>query len=150
MNEKTASLVRLMNKIYRCTQVYTDEALEKFQLSSGTYPYLMVLSRCEGISQKQISKELNVDKAMSARVIKKLIELGYVEKQEDEKDCRACKLFLTDKAKSIVPEIKNDINKWIGFITEGFDEEENEFVADYLEKVLFNAKRYRKNDKEEI
>lgn len=149
MNEKRSPLIKLINYLYRYTQFYNDRALEKFQLSTGTYPYLLILYENEGISQNQISKELNVDKAMSARTIKKLIELNYIRKQVDEEDSRAYKLFLTNKAKLIVPEIRVEIDRWVELISEGCSKEEKELAIDFLNKALLNAKHYKDNIEKE-
>ena len=145
MKEVRPSLIKLINMLYRNTQFYTDRALEKFHLSSGMYPYLLMLYENEGISQNQISKELNVDKAMSARTIKKLIELDYIKKDVDTEDCRAYKLFLTDKSREIIPEIKSEIHKWVYLITKDSSIEEQEIVIDFLSKALTNAKEYKVN-----
>ena len=118
--------------------------LEKFNLTTGTYPYLLVLNRNEGISQNEISKELNVDKAMSARTVKKLIELGYIRKEENEEDIRAYKLYITDKAKSIIPEIIEILDDFTSILVQGNDRETIETSLDFLESVLENGKRYRK------
>ena len=98
-------LLKLNNKIFRTTQGYLDKVLKKYELSSGLYPYLLVLRENEGISQNQISKELGFDKAMSARTITKLIKLGYLNRKEDEDDSRAYKLYLTEKAKVTIPNV---------------------------------------------
>ena len=148
MQEKRPSLIKLINNLYRYTQSYTDNALEKFQLSSGTYPYLLILYENEGISQNQISKKLNLDKAMSARAIKRLIELGYLRKDIDIDDSRAYKLFLTDNAKIIIPEIISEVHKWIYLITKDSNTEQQEFVIDFLSKALVNAKAYKINSEE--
>jgi DNA-binding MarR family transcriptional regulator len=113
--------------------------LDKFQLSSGTYPFLLILKSNEGISQNQISKELNVDKALSARAIKRLISLGYIKKEENEDDIRSYKLYLTDKARSVIPDIIEELNKWIDIITEGLTEQEKSTVIDLLGKIMKNA-----------
>lgn len=134
------SLIKLTNYIYRYNQSYADEVLNKFHLSSGTYPFLLMLNKNEGISQNQISKEINVDKAMSARAIKRLIELGYIKKEVDEKDARACKLYLTDNAKAIIPDIRFELDKWVNIITEGLTQEDRETLIDLLEKVMINAR----------
>lgn len=141
MEEKRPPLIKLINKLYRYTQSYTDDALKKFNLSSGTYPFLLMLSKNEGISQNQISKELNVDKAMSARAIKRLIELGYISKDVDMEDSRAYRLFLTDKAKVIIPEIVVEIGKWVDIITKNSSDEEQKLAVDFLHKALVNAKK---------
>lgn len=143
MAKQIKPFIKLINTTARITQTYTDEAMNKFQLSSGTYPFLLVLNNNEGISQNQISRELNVDKAMSARSIKKLIDLGYIKKIEDSMDSRAYKLYLTEEGKKLVPEIYEELEKWINIITDGLDEVEQELVIKSLDKVLSNAKEYK-------
>jgi Transcriptional regulators len=142
MNENRPPLTKLVNMLYRYTQSHIDKALERFELTAGTYPYLLNLYKKEGSSQNTISKELQVDKAMSARSVKRLEELGYITKVQDNEDNRAYKLYLTDKAKEIVPEIIKEIDNWIGIITEDLDEEEKEMGIYFLGKALSNAKRH--------
>lgn len=146
MEEKKSHLIKLINKLYRYTQSYIDEALKRFNLSSGTYQFLLVLSKNEGISQNEISKRLNVDKAMSARSVKRLMKLGYIRKGVDEEDCRACRLYLTDSAKAIIPEIIIEINKWINIITKDSSEDEQRDAVDFLSKALMNAKGFKKSN----
>jgi len=143
MSKERPSLIKFTNTLYRITQAYTDEALKKYELSNGTYPFLMKLNEKEGISQNQISKELSVDKAMSARSISRLIELGYITKEHDELDSRAYKLYLTDKARAIIPDIRGIIYNWIDFITEDFEEDEKDQIVKLAERALNNAKRFR-------
>ena len=133
-------LIKLNNKIFRTTQVYLDKVLKDYGLSSGTYPYLLVLRKNEGISQNQISKELGYDKAMSARTITKLIKLGYLDRKEDEADSRAYKLYLTEKAKVIIPKILDEIHKLVDLITIDLNEQEKIITIDSLSKVLNNIK----------
>ena len=133
-------LIKLNNKIFRTTQGYLDKVLKKYELSSGSYPYLLTLRENEGISQNKISKELGYDKAMSARTITKLIKLGYLDRKEDESDSRAYKLYLTEKAKVIIPKILNEIHKLVNLITVDLNEEEKIITIDSLNKVLKNIK----------
>lgn len=143
MEDKRPFLIKIINKLYRYTQFYTDNVLQKFQLSSGTYPYLLILYENEGISQNQISKELNVDKAMSARTIRRLIELNYIKKEEDAEDCRAYRLYLTDKSRAIIPQIINEIDNWIYLISKDSNLGEQELAVEFLSKALNNAKNYK-------
>lgn len=145
MDKKVRILLKLTNSIYRCTQVYIDKKLAKFNLTIGTYPYLLVLNKNEGISQNEISKELNVDKAMSARTIKKLIELGYIRKEENEEDTRAYKLYITDKGKNVVPELIQILNEWTNILVQGNDKEKIETSLEFLESVLENGKKYKRD-----
>jgi DNA-binding MarR family transcriptional regulator len=144
MDNKVRTLIKLTNNIYRCTQVYIDKKLEKFNLTIGTYPYLLVLNKNSGISQNEISRELNVDKAMSARTIKKLIELGYIKKEDDEEDIRAYKLYITDKAKNIIPEIIEILDNWTDILVQGNEEETIKTSMKFLQNVFENGKKYKK------
>lgn len=150
MSNQATSLTKLTNNIYRCTQVYVDKKLEKYQLSIGTYPYLLALSKAPGISQNEISRELNVDKAMSARTIKKLIELGYIRKEENKQDIRAYRLFITESAEKILPDIIMILDEWIEILLEGNSQEQKEKGIVFLEGVLINAKKYRKKQCERM
>lgn len=148
MSEENRSLIKFVNTISRITQSYTDEVMVKLNLTSGTYPFLLVLYRKEGINQNEISRELNVDKAMSARSIKKLIDLEYIEKKEDDKDSRAYKLYLTEKGRAIVPEIKKEIQQWIKIITKDFSKDEEALLEEMLSKVLSNSKKHKEKTEE--
>lgn len=148
MQKARIPITKLTGGIYRNTLEYTNEVFKKYSLGSGTYPYLMILYNKEGISQNQISKELAVDKALSARVIKKLIDLGYVRKETNSKDSRAYCLYLTDKAKLIIPFMKEELAKWNGIMTQNLTEEEKDDITDLLSKVLGNIKIYRLENEE--
>lgn len=132
------------NKIFRNTQGYLDKELKKYDLSSGVYPYLMVLEKNEGISQICISKEIGNDRAMSARTINKLVESEFVYRVQDEKDSRAYKLYLTSKAKEIIPLVRIEIQKLIGLITEDLTEDEKNIAMKIL-KSIFEKTVYLKN-----
>lgn len=140
MSVTVFSITRLTNMIYRCTQSHTNEVLKEFQLGSGTYPFLLMLNGNEGINQNQISRELNVDKAMSARTVKQLTALGYIKKEVDREDSRAYNLFLTDKAKAVIPKLKEELRVWNESITASMSEEEKRSLTELLGKVLENAK----------
>lgn len=149
MQEKRIPLGKLTGGIYRSTQAYTNEVLAKYNLGGGTYPYLLMLYNNEGINQNQISKDLDVDKAMSTRSIKKLIDLGYVRKEIDPEDSRAYKLFLTNEAKLIIPDIKKELKKWNDIMTQSLSEQEKDELIEKLSIVLRDTKNFRNKQKDE-
>ncbi len=132
--------IKLNNKIFRATQVYLDRVLKKYALSSGSYQYLFILNKNEGISQNKVSKELGFDKAMSARTITKLIELGYIVRIKDEIDSRAYKLYLSAKAKAVIPKIITEIYELVDLITADLTEQEKIITTESLKKILINLR----------
>ena len=111
MGKELMNLMMLNSKIYRNTQSYLDKVLKQYDLSSGSFRYLFIMEQNEGLCQSRISELIGHDKAMSARTISRLTEVGYVVKIEDQLDSRAYKLYLTDKARLILPQIRKEIDK---------------------------------------
>jgi len=144
MDDKARKLIKLNGSIYRCTQEYLEKKLEKFSLSIGTYPFLLTLNKNEGVCQNKISNELNVDKAMATRNVRKLIELGYIRKEANREDTRAYKLYVTSKGKEIIPEVIEIIKEWIDILVKGSSNEKIEESIEFLEQVLINGKRHKK------
>ncbi|WAG58611.1 MarR family transcriptional regulator [Clostridium estertheticum] len=143
MKEDIMHLLKLNNQILRSTQVHLDKMLKEYHLSSGSYPYLLMLRGNEGISQNKISEEVGCDKAMSARTITKLIDLGYIVRNKDEDDSRAYKLYLTQKAKVIIPKVLYKIHKLVELITKDLNEEEKRTTINSLSKVLNSVKKLK-------
>ena len=139
MGKEPMNLMMLNSKIYRNTQSYLDKVLKQYDLSSGSFRYLFIMEQNEGLCQSRISELIGHDKAMSARTISRLTEVGYVVKIEDQLDSRAYKLYLTDKARLILPQIRKEIDKLIELITGELTAEEKEISLSSLVKVLNKA-----------
>ena len=139
MGKEPMNLMMLNSKIYRNTQSYLDKVLKQYDLSSGSFRYLFIMEQNEGLCQSRISELIGHDKAMSARTISRLTEVGYVVKIEDQLDSRAYKLYLTDKARLILPQIRKEIDKLIDFITGELTAEEKEITLSSLVKILNKA-----------
>lgn len=149
MERETIPFIMLNSKIFRNTQVFLDKILKKYELSSGSIPYIFNLEKNEGISQNKLSKEVGNDKAMSARTIAKLIELEFVYKEQDERDSRAYNLYLTAKAKELIPEIRKDIRNLVDLVTEDLTEEEKLITTKSLKKILNKTQRLKDEGVEE-
>lgn len=135
--------IMLNSKIFRNTQIHLDKILKKYDLSSGSIPYIFTLEKNEGTSQNKLSKEIGNDKAMSARTIAKLIELEFVYKKQDERDSRAYNLYLTSKAKELIPKIRGEIQTVVNLITEDLTEEEKSITTKSLKKILDRTQRLK-------
>ncbi|MGB8451766.1 MAG: MarR family transcriptional regulator [Anaerocolumna sp.] len=134
-------LTKRISHISKYNQYHMDEVLKPYNLSSGTYPFLLALWQDEGINLEKISRKVNVDKALSTRTIQKLIELAYLEKLTNQQDSRACRLFLTEKGKNVIPIIKKEIDLRIDSITMDLSQEEKVLLDSMLEKILIRAEQ---------
>jgi len=130
------NLLMMNSKIFRHTQVYLDKALKKYELSSGSFRYLFVLEKDEGISQNEISQKTGNDKAMSARIITKLMEVGFIQRKQHVVDSRAYQLYLTNKAKEVLPKVRAEISALTDLLTEDLTENDREQMMNSLYKVF--------------
>ena len=146
MEKEIIHFLMLNSKIFRNTQGYLDKVLKKYEISSGSIAYIFTLEKYEGISQNKLSKEIGNDKAMSARTVAKLIELGFVLKKQDEKDSRAYNLYLTAKAKELIPRIREEIQAVVSLITEDLTDEEKRITTESLKKVLHRTQRLKNEE----
>jgi len=136
-------LLKLNNKIFRYTQIYLDKVLKEFELSSGSYPYLLILKDKDGINQNRISEELGYDKAMTTRTLAKLINIGYLDRIKDDDDFRANKIFLTEKGKAVTVKILDKLHELDQLITIDLNEEEKVNTIESLNKILCNIKKVK-------
>lgn len=134
-SEDILSFIKLNSRIFRSTQVYLDRLLKEYDLSSGTYPYLFRLLHHDGISQNQLSQELGHDKAMTTRTICRLVELGYLRREKDLDNHRANKIYLTAKARQVIPAVKSDLYGLAAVITADLTEEEKNITMSSLMKI---------------
>lgn len=146
MEGKTVHLLMLNSKIFRNSQIFLDRVLKKYELSSGSIPYIFNLEKNEGITQSKLSKEIGNDKAMSARTIAKLMEIDFVYKKQDERDSRACNLYLTSRAKELIPEIRKEIKMVVDLVTQDLTEEEKLITTKSLKKILDTTQRLKNEE----
>jgi DNA-binding MarR family transcriptional regulator len=118
--------------------------LEEFDLGSGQFHFLMMLYRKDGINQENLAEELRLDKATSARAIKKLEDNGYITRKKDKSDRRCYNVYLTEKAKKIQPTIKKILRKWTKQLLHGFSTEEETQLYKFLERISENSIKLKK------
>lgn len=143
------SIGRLIACLYHQARGYFEKEFAPYNLGSGTFPVLKALLHHDGINQQELSAKLHVDKATTTRSITKLVKLGYVRRERDSEDLRAYRLFVTQKARDIAPEIWRVLQSWTAILAEGMTEEERETALSLLHHMRNNALGYKLHEEEE-
>ncbi len=128
-----------MARTYRSTHAFMAARLKKLQIGYGQFPFLNYLSRSGPSSQEEISQGLVFDKATTARAIKKLAELGYVERRVAGDDHRRYVVSVTESGFAAAREIKLILKDWNNRLTSGFSPEEKKMAFVLLERIAGNA-----------
>jgi DNA-binding MarR family transcriptional regulator len=88
-----------------------------------------------------LSELLKIDKATTAKALKRLEEEGYVVRDIDSSDKRAYKVFVTQKALDIKPVLQDAIISWGNILSNELSQEEKDKVIDILKKMAENASK---------
>lgn len=136
MNESIAKSISI---IYRYRQILVNHKLKPYNLGSGQHIFLINIASNEGINQKELTSLVKIDKATTAKALKKLEEHGYIFRQCDDSDRRYNKLFLTEKGHEVMPMINDILNEIMNELIKGMDESECHQFKQSLNKIVDNA-----------
>lgn len=135
------SLNRSLNVIGRCGALFRAERLKDTGIDPYNYFYLFHICRNPGISQDALARALYVNKSSVTRHLTHLEEAGFLTRTPDPDDRRMLLLHPTDKAKEILPFLREISRDWKNALTDGFTPEETAQFESLLTRVLENAKR---------
>ncbi|TGE35121.1 MarR family transcriptional regulator [Desulfosporosinus fructosivorans] len=139
--------------IYRYSQIFMDQNLSNYNLGSGQYVFLLNLLQNKGVNQEKLSNILMINKATTARAIKKLEKEGYVVRNTSNEDKRSYELYPTEKAEAIEAVLMKLLDTWNGILLKDFSDEEKDQLFILIEKVgnnLFNNLEHFGNHDEDM
>ena len=130
---------KLNAAIYRSLQSILNFKLKDMPIQSGQHDFFYVISKNEGITQKELSEHLYVGKSTTTKAVKNLIAHGYIRKEKDDQDKRFERLYLTEEGKQIVPRIQSTFIEVVGITTKNMSIQEIEQTITLLKKILQNV-----------
>ncbi|WP_407422377.1 MarR family winged helix-turn-helix transcriptional regulator [Methanobrevibacter sp.] len=84
---------------------FLKDNLDDVQITYGELTYIYNIKYYPGISQRELAETLFVSEANIAKMVKKLVNKGLVEKRKDENNKSRNILFLTDKGEEVFVKI---------------------------------------------
>lgn len=136
----------LVSILYRKGQIFKNIHLKDINLTASEQPIINLLYLDDGLSQDNISKLLDIDKALTARIIQSLLSKGYIEKIRDKEDKRINRIFLSKEGQKLIEPLSNVLNDWQEILTSNMTEEEKNIVYSCLLKMVGNVKNYINSD----
>ena len=124
----------------RQLNIYFTLELSETELNASELVYLAQLYAHDGLTQEEMAKELSVDKAATARVMQSMEKKNLIVRKTDEKDKRAKRVFLTEKATRFEDRIREIQKDWITYITQDMTMEESEKFYSQLIRMSERAK----------
>ena len=132
-------LIKKLDKVFKQN---FDQELERVGL---TFSQMRVLRFLEDnpntkITQKDISKELDIQHSTTIGLLKRMKEKGLVTVVVDEDNRRCRNIFLTSKAEEISCEMERGRTIMENRVVASFTEEEKEIFYRLLNKAIDNLK----------
>lgn len=137
---------KLISIFYRKSQIFWAQTLKAYDIASGEYPILIVLNRQDGITQDEIASELGIDKSAITRVVKSLLEKGFIERKKDLEDLRCNRIYLTEKGRESWEPIQKGREEWEAIMSKNLKKEETEEVIRILSQMVENIEEYFEED----
>lgn len=131
--------------MYQITQLITDLSRSRGQyLTNRVLPYalkschamdLSLICRQSGISQDSLARQRQTDKSSIARQVAFLEEEGYITRCACQEDKRIMRLYPTEKAIALLPELTRILTHWEDRLTQDLTEEERALLLCMLKKM---------------
>lgn len=125
--------------IHRTRIIHLNNKMKDLEISAGQVPFLMHLSHKEGITQDDLAVHLHIDKGTVARALKKLEDNGFIYREVNPQNRRSYLLFLTEKGKQLVPQIRNIDKEWEDFVCSNFQNEEYNRLFNILQTLAMKS-----------
>ncbi len=125
-----SDLPKTISVLYRKMCVSLNERFAAIGISTSKAMFLICLSRHGTLSQSELCKKLDMDKAAVAKAVAGLEKDGYITKRTNPDDVRAFLVGLTGKASRLIPKIEEIHNAWGAELTADMtDKEKDSFVS---------------------
>lgn len=133
---------------------YHGQLLDRATSKEGIYKtQFMVLAEVfhhPGISQKDLSEHMDISPPSLTGTVKRLEEMGYIRREEDEKDNRMKLIYMTPEGER---RLKGTWKRFIEVDAKMFDdfsEQEMQMLQDFFDRMFKNLEKADKlSEKEE-
>jgi DNA-binding MarR family transcriptional regulator len=127
-----------IGKLNKQMQKIFGEELKACDLSSAHALYMIVLFENDGITLKELTENVGMDKANTTRVVRDLKLKGYIYTDRAIEGGRKYKVFLTEDGKRAAEIVRSSIKKMLDNIFSILTETEREQYITILKKIITN------------
>jgi len=120
------------------------KGLSSHNLGSGQVRLLISVLENPGVTQDSLSRHVGVDKTTTAKSVSRLEKAGYLRRMHDRDDRRVRRLFPSELAQKLRPELEQRIRHIGDVLLMGFMESEIHRLAGFLSRIQENLLRETK------
>ena len=129
----------LVNRIARLGQRWLDARLKKFGIAGAAVPVLAIL-KAEGVStQRELASRVGTEQPTMAQLLKRMERDGLIVRKANPGDARSAYVSLTERAASVLPLARREMQKGYEQVTASFSERELATLTKLLERYLMSV-----------
>lgn len=132
--------MKLLNNISRSQAIYRQSKISADDLQSGHFAFVLAVCREPGRSQEELAQELCINKSTVTRNLNYLEEKGYIERQTLPNDKRQFAVYPTEKAQSVLPEVKAVSVEWMRLLADGIPQDDLDTFESVLNRMQTRAR----------
>lgn len=139
------STKRQITKIAREANKLVIRTMKEEGIGSGEMDLIHLVRHNPGLSQREISLQLNMDKGAVAWRTASLEQKGYLTRKENPADGRSQLLYATEKAENLKTSKAAVETAFYEWLLEGLDPAEQASFTDALDKLYLRSKQESRN-----
>lgn len=139
----------LHEKFVQLTHLYyrnTFKILSETGIHPKQIPMLILLSKQDGMSQREISDQLHISAPTVAVSMKRMEKAGIVERKNDEHDQRMVRIYLTAKGKETIEKSRKCVEDNEKTVFAGFSDSEMCLMKRFFDQMIKNLGGDDKHD----
>ena len=125
-------LLKWLSVADRFYKIYLDKQLAPFGLNNSQYMFLIKICHSPGILQDSLMDMFYIHPSNIVRTVAALEKQGMITRSPHDKDKRTCKLYPTERALSMIDEVKAVCEKTEALLLQGIGQTDQKLLTELL------------------
>lgn len=119
-----ASIFIVMHQLMHLSRYHAAMRMEDMELNPSQAGILFILNGHGRLSQRQLAQKIGITPPSMTVALRKLEELGFIQKEPDDKDQRIIRIRLSENGKDCIERLKSILEEMEEILYQGFSVEE--------------------------
>lgn len=130
-------IIRTIGAITRTIQIDSNNHFKELGLNNNLYIYIIRTCEEPGMFLGELADNVQIDRTTAFRTIKKLVKLGYFELKNDSINQKIKRVFPTQKALDVYPQLREYEQKQSDFLLSNLSTEELAKLKELMAKLKY-------------
>lgn len=130
-------IIRTIGAITRTIQIDSNNHFKELGLNNNLYIYIIRTCEEPGMFLGELADNVQIDRTTAFRTIKKLATLGYFELKKDAVNQKIKRVYPTEKAMDIYPQLHEYEQKQSDFLLSNLSTEELAKLKELIAKLKY-------------